>query len=161
MLVKEDHTLYEGIGSWYRFVVDKVAAIWVLRRDGTALLQHRDDKPGLRHAGMWVPPGGHADPGESMPECARRELKEETEYDAPELQFLMCLDRVHDDGVAFQVTYFWCWYDEIQTTVCHEGQELAFIKRTDAADYQVMPFLLDVWDSAITAASAIPEIVQP
>lgn len=142
-------------------MVDKVSAIWVLRRDGTALLQHRDDKPGLRHAGMWVPPGGHADPGESMPECARRELIEETEYDAPNLRLLMCIDRVHEDGTPYQVSYFWCWYDEIQTIVCHEGQELAFIKRTEAANYQVMSFHLDVWDAAIVAAGATTEIAQP
>ena len=142
-------------------MVDTVAAIWVLRRDGTALLQHRDDKPGLRHAGLWVPPGGHADSGESMLDCARRELREETEYDAPDLRFLMRLDRVHEDGVPFQVTYFWCWYDEVQPTVCHEGQELAFIKRSDAGDYQVMDFLIDVWDAAIAAAIATPEVVEP
>jgi ADP-ribose pyrophosphatase YjhB (NUDIX family) len=141
-------------------MVDKVAAIWVLRRDGTALLQHRDDKPGLRHAGLWVPPGGHADPGESMPECARRELREETEYDALDLQYMMTLDRIHEDGAAFQVTYFWCWYDEIQSIVCHEGQGLAFVKRTEAADYKIMDFLLDVWDAAI-AASSTPEVAQP
>lgn len=142
-------------------MVDKVAAIWVLRRDGTALLQHRDDKPGLRHAGLWVPPGGHADPGESMSECARRELKEETEYDAPDLRYMMTLNRVHEDGVAFQVTYFWCWYDEVQTIVCHEGQELAFVKRSDAPEYQLLDFLVDVWDSALAAASATSEAVQP
>ena len=139
-------------------MVDTVAAIWVLRRDETALLQHRDDKPGLRHAGMWVPPGGHSDPGESMPECARRELREETEYDSPDLQYLMTFDRLHEDGAAFQVTYFWCWYDEIQTIVCHEGQDLAFVKRSDAADYRIMDFLVDVWDAAIAAANATTEV---
>jgi 8-oxo-dGTP pyrophosphatase MutT (NUDIX family) len=138
-------------------VVDTVAAIWVLRRDKTALLQHRDDKPGLRHAGMWVPPGGHSDPGESMPECARRELREETEYDSPDLRYLMTLDRLHEDGAAFQVTFFWCWYDEMQTIVCHEGQDLAFVKRSDAADHRIMDFLVDVWDAAIAAASATTE----
>jgi ADP-ribose pyrophosphatase YjhB (NUDIX family) len=141
-------------------MADTVSAIWVLRRDGTALLQHRDDKPGLRHAGLWVPPGGHADQGEALSDCAHRELQEETEYNASDLQYLMTLDRVHEDGVAFQVTYFWCWYDEIQTIVCHEGQELAFVKRSDAVEYQLLDFLIDVWDAAIAAASANQEAVQ-
>jgi 8-oxo-dGTP pyrophosphatase MutT (NUDIX family) len=141
-------------------MVEKVAAIWLLRRDGTALLQHRDDKPDLRHPGLWVPPGGHADPGESMLECARRELKEETEYDAPDLQFLMRLDRVHEDGVQFQVSYFWCWYDEIQPTVCHEGQELTFVKRSHAVDYHMLDFLIEVWDAAIVVANSTTEAIE-
>jgi len=141
-------------------MVDRVAAIWVLRQDGTALLQHRDDKPGLRHAGLWVPPGGHADSGESMPDCARRELREETEYDSSDLRFLMSLDRTYDDGAVYQATIFWCWYDEVQTIVCHEGQELAFVKRLAAANYPMPAYLLDVWDAAIAAANATPEVEQ-
>lgn len=141
-------------------MADKVSAIWVLRRDGSALLQHRDNKPGLRHANMWVPPGGHADPGESMVDCARRELREETEYDAPDLRFLMTLNRVHEDGVPFQVAEFWCWYDEVQTIVCHEGQDMVFVKRPEAENYKVMPFLIDVWDTAIAAANSTLEVEQ-
>ena len=138
-------------------MVDTVTAVWVLRRDGTALLQHRDDKPGLPHAGMWVPPGGHPNLGESMPACARRELREETEYDAPDLRFLTTLDGAYEDGAEFRATIFWCWYDEMQTIVCHEGQDLVFVKRSDAADYRIMDFLVDVWDAAIAAASATTE----
>ena len=142
-------------------MVEMVSTIWLLRRDGAALLQHRDDKPGLPHAGMWGPPGGHADSGESMLDSARRELREETEYDATDLQFLMTLDRTHEDGEAFRVTTFWCWYDEVQSFVCHEGQELAFVKRSAAADYPIPDFLLDVWDAAVAAAGATPEVIQP
>ena len=141
-------------------MADRVAAIWLLRGDGTALLQHRDDRPGLRHAGMWVPPGGHADSGESMPDCARRELREETEYDASDLRFLVSLDRTYEDGAAFRVTNFWCWYDEVQSFVCHEGQELAFVKRSAAPNYQMPAFLLDIWDAAVTAADTTEEVLK-
>jgi len=67
---------------------EMAAATMVLRRDRAALLQHRDDKPGLRNAGMWGLPGDHAESGESMLDCARRELREETEYNASDLRFL-------------------------------------------------------------------------
>jgi hypothetical protein len=33
-------------------VRDSVAAVLLLRADGAALLQHRDDRPGLRHANL-------------------------------------------------------------------------------------------------------------
>jgi ADP-ribose pyrophosphatase YjhB (NUDIX family) len=142
-------------------MVDKVAAIWVLRRDGTALLQHRDEKPGLRHAGLWVPPGGHADPGESMSDCARRELREETEYDALDLRFLMAVDRNYEDGAAYRVTYFWCWYDEVQSVVCHEGQALAFVDRSAAASYPIPIHIFEGWDAALAASRPTSDKVQP
>ena len=138
-------------------MVSRVAAIWVLRRDGAALLQHRDDKPGLRHAGLWVPPGGHAESGESMFDCARRELREETEYDASDLRFLMSLDRSYEDGAAYRVTIFWCWYDEVQSIVCHEGQALAFIQRSAAPNYPMPLHMLQMWDLAIAASNEIQE----
>ena len=132
--------------------MDKVGAVILLRRDGAALLQHRDNKPGLRNAGMWAPPGGHAEPGESIFECARRELCEETAYDASDLRFLMAFDDIVDGWPAYQLTIFWGWYDGIQSVVCHEGQALAFIQRTMAANYPIPHYLLDAWDAALAAA---------
>jgi 8-oxo-dGTP pyrophosphatase MutT (NUDIX family) len=140
--------------------VYRIGAIWLFRRDGAALLQHRDDKPGLEDAGMWVPPGGHAEPGESMHECARRELVEETEYDAPDLQYFKSLDRIDSKGTPYQISYFWCWYDEVQTFVCHEGQELSFVKRPEAPFYLIRPILLDIWDTIIATVNAALEESQ-
>jgi 8-oxo-dGTP pyrophosphatase MutT (NUDIX family) len=142
-------------------MVSKVAAIWMFRPDGSALLQHRDENPGLRHAGLWVPPGGHAEPGESMFEAARRELREETEYDASDLTHFTTLDRNYEDGVAYRVTIFWCWYDEVQKIVCHEGQELAFVNRSEATNHPMPDFLIDIWDAAAAAANSSKEVLQP
>lgn len=136
-------------------MIDRVAAVFILRTDGSALLQHRDDKPGLRHANLWVPPGGHAEPDESMIDCARRELLEETEYEPDDLQFVMSCERVYEDGVAYEVAYYWCIYDEMQTIVCHEGQELAFIFRSEVANYQMPTHLLETWDIVLKAATVI------
>jgi 8-oxo-dGTP pyrophosphatase MutT (NUDIX family) len=95
-----------------------------------------------------------------MPACARRELREETEYDAPDLRFLTTLDGAYEDGAGFRVTIFWCWYDEVQSIVCHEGQALAFVKRSAAANHPMPAFLLEVWDEAIAAADATTEVLQ-
>ncbi len=141
-------------------MVDRVTSVFVLCSDGAALLQHRDDKPGLRHAGTWGPPGGHAESGESMLDCARRELREETDYDASDLRCLFSFDGTDEDGTAYRVTYFWCWYDGIQSVACHEGQALAFVKRSTAANYPIPAYLIDVWDAALAAAGAITERFQ-
>lgn len=133
-------------------MIDRVGAVVLLRHDGAALLQHRDDKPGLRDAGMWVPPGGHADLGESMIECARRELREETAYDAADLLHLMTYDVSTEGWPAYELTIFWGRYDGVQPVVCHEGQALAFIQRGMAAGYQIPNHLLNAWDAAMAAA---------
>lgn len=135
-------------------MADRVAAIMLMRRDGAVLLQHRDDKLGLRRAGMWVPPGGHAESDESMLDCARRELREETEYDAQDLQFLWTLDDIVEGWPAYRLTIFWCWYDGIQPIACHEGQALAFIERSIAANYPIPILVIDAWDAALSAAGA-------
>jgi|SRR5665213_201664 len=41
------------------------------------LVIQRDDKPGLRFAGLWDFPGGGREHGESPKQCAIREIKEE------------------------------------------------------------------------------------
>lgn len=142
-------------------MADRVTGILLLRYDGAALLQHRDDKPGLSHAGMWAPPGGHAEPGESMLECARRELREETEYDCADLRFLMSFDATVEAEPAQQLTIFWGWYDGTQPVACHEGQALAFIGRSDATNYPIPAFVIEIWDAALAAASVTTEEIHP
>ncbi len=129
----------------------------LLRRDGAALLQHRDDKPGLRNAGMWVPPGGHAEPGEPMIDCARRELREETEYDAADLRFLSAFEDTVEGWPAYHLTFFWCWYDGIQRVACHEGQALGFVERSATTNYPIPVYLINAWDAALAAAGTTTE----
>jgi 8-oxo-dGTP pyrophosphatase MutT (NUDIX family) len=128
-----------------------VGAVFLLRDDGAALLQHRDDKPGLNHAGLWVPPGGHAEPGEEIAACARREFREETAYACDELHWLTSFED-HVNGQEMELTVFWARYDGLQELVCREGQALEFVARSQAREYPIPAYLVDVWDRALEAA---------
>ena len=58
------------------------AGVVVLDREGRLLLQRRGDD------GTWCIPGGALEPGETLVETARRELREETGLVATELALL-------------------------------------------------------------------------
>ncbi len=133
--------------------MDRVAAVVLLRLDGAALLQHRDDKPSLRHFGMWVPPGGHAEPGEAMLACALRELREETEYKAGSLNFLMAFHDIAPGFPTSELAIFWAFYDGLQPVVCHEGQALEFVLRSAASRLPIPAPLLAAWDEALKRAA--------
>ena len=60
-------------------------ALAMLEREGSWLLQLRDDISGIVHPGCWALFGGHLDPGESASEALRRELLEEINWVAPQL----------------------------------------------------------------------------
>jgi 8-oxo-dGTP pyrophosphatase MutT (NUDIX family) len=130
-----------------------VAGIVLLREpDGAALLQHRDDKPGLPHANLWVPPGGHCEDAEAWLSCAEREFLEETGYRCAHLRFLAELDV---DQVPFspplRLKVFWDVYDGRQGIVCREGQALEFVPRSAASDIAMPAYLVDLWDRALDA----------
>ena len=144
----------------------EVALIILLRADGAALLQHRDDIPGLPHAGLWAPPGGHREPGESLEQCARREFLEETAYrldtlhpvqvvgSDPPTSRLNPLSRVVEGSDPTSITLFWSQYDNVQQPICREGQGLAFHRREDVGRLGVPPYLIGAWDAALAARAA-------
>jgi 8-oxo-dGTP diphosphatase len=131
---------------------EAVGAVILLREDGAALLQHRDEKSELRHSGMWVPPGGHAEPGELMEACAKRELFEETGYDCTGLYWLTTFDDRQEGWPPYSLTVFWARYDGVQQLRCSEGQALEFIERSRAAAYPIPAYLVEIWDRALAAS---------
>ena len=129
--------------------------MFVLRDDGAALMQHRDDKPGLRDAGRWVPPGGHLDNGETAEQGARRELLEETGYICDELAWLTTLELPQQGNwSAYRLALFWTRYDGVQPVHCLEGQALEFMSRDMAQAFQVPVHLVKIWDQAIAALTS-------
>lgn len=133
--------------------MDRVGAVFLLRRDGAALMQQRDEKPGLRHAGQWVPPGGHANPGEQIEVCAKREFFEETNYKCDDLRRLIQFKDLVPGWPEYMLTVYWGIYDSSQDLACNEGQDLRFINRDEIFKYSIPAYLVDIWDSAIQRAN--------
>lgn len=68
--------------------------------DGRVLLIQRGNPPS---AGYWTVPGGRVEPGETLAEACRRELREETGLEVAVGPLVEALDRVHRDaGGALQ-----------------------------------------------------------
>ena len=133
--------------------IETVVAVVLLRSQGQALLQLRDEKPGLRHAGMWVMPGGHREPGESLEAAGRREFLEETGYYCKALHWLISFDNNYDQGwPMYRLVVFWARYDNVQSVQCHEGQALEFVDRTRAESLPMPAYLIKIWDAAIASA---------
>lgn len=128
----------------------RVTGVVLLRADGAALLQHRDDKPGISAPGQWVFPGGHCGEGEPCRDCARREFHEETGYDCRDLEYVTKLSYVCPDiGGEFAVTFWRSRYDGTSPVHCFEGQEVRFLSQAEAARQHTPSYLFDVWNLAL------------
>ena len=127
-----------------------VGGVVLLRDDNAALLQLRDNKPGLNAAGLWVFPGGHCEPGESLEDGARREFLEETGYVCAALRWVTRILHPSDDGrLTYRLGMFACRYDGLQQVHCFEGQAVEFILRAQAAFHPMPEYVPRVWDMAI------------
>lgn len=129
-----------------------VCGVIVLRADGAALLQHRDDVPTINDPGLWVIPGGHVEPGETPLEGAVREVEEETCYRSTNPRLLVDF---HGNELGypgdFRMIFFWDEYDGIQHIKCREGQAASFVRREDAHRLPSRDYLVRVWDLALAA----------
>jgi 8-oxo-dGTP pyrophosphatase MutT (NUDIX family) len=126
--------------------IRQVVGVVLLRDDGAALLQHRDDIPTISDPGLWVFPGGHIEHGETLREGAAREMEEETCYRCYNLRPLIRLEI--EEGT---LSFFWENYDGRQRVACREGQRLEFIDRRKVDSLPKQSYLTDVFDLALAA----------
>ena len=118
----------------------------MLRADGAALLQHRDNISTISDPGLWVFPGGHLESGETPFAGAMREMEEETCYRCQNLRPLTRL--TIEEG---ELLFFWENYDARQRVACREGQGLEFVDREKVKLLPKQPYLTEVFDLALAA----------
>jgi len=134
---------------------DIVCAVVLLNEQGEALLQHRDEKPGLRASGQWVFPGGHVEPRESLEEGARREFLEETGYVCSGLKWLLSIDDVfYPEFPSYPLHVFQADYDGVQEVKCMEGQELRFVGLPEASQLPMPTYQKWIWQFTLEAVKA-------
>jgi 8-oxo-dGTP pyrophosphatase MutT (NUDIX family) len=132
-----------------------VAGVVLLRPDGSALLQLRDNMPGLNAAGLWVFPGGHCNADESPEDGARREFQEETGYQCRQSRWLTSFCHPSDDlQTMYELSIFCSIHDGVQPVHCYEGQAVEFISREKATRLPMPDYVLSIWDMAIEAQRA-------
>ncbi len=96
--------------------------------------------------------GGGIEPDESLEVAAKRELLEETEYNCDELHLLTSFDHQLEGWSPYKLSVFWGIYDGKQSLQCHEGQDLRFVERQHAPQYDISTKLLSLWDQALKDA---------
>lgn len=106
----------------------KVTTLGYLERENCYLMLHRTKKANDPNHAKWIGVGGHVEAGESLDECFRREVTEETGLTLGNLRLRGIVTFISD-----------IWEDEImflyssdafsgELTECNEG-ELAFIPK--------------------------------
>ena len=131
-----------------------ICAVVLLKNGSEALLQLRDEKPGLTASGLWVFPGGHTNKDEALLTCARREFLEETGYNCENLTWLLSVNDSFISPLPYPLHIFWDIYDPNKTYTCLEGQKIEFIQREIANTIKMPDYLIYIWDLAILAKKA-------
>lgn len=119
----------------------KAALLW----NDQLLVYQRDDRPGLRFAGMWDFFGGGREGTETPFECLRRELKEELEIaiESQQVIFSKVFPAMHDESID---AYFMVVHLTDRQVRAYkfgsEGQQCKFVGINDfMADDSVVPDL--------------------
>jgi 8-oxo-dGTP pyrophosphatase MutT (NUDIX family) len=123
-----------------------VAVCIVLEQEVPALLVTRR-APGLRaHPGQWALPGGGRDPGETAPDAARRELREETGVVVAPADILGVLDD-YVTRSGYLITPVVLWGGPVSPAMRAAAAEVARIHVVPLADLDVPPRLVRIPES--------------
>ena len=120
--------------------------IILLKKNGQALLQKRDNKKTIAYPNFWSFPGGSIDKNETARKGAVRELFEETGYKSKKLKLFKTFYDFHK-GRKFGIIFYWDIYDYKTKVQCNEGQKIEFIslKSVMKKRYLITPIAFQAW----------------
>jgi len=124
-----------------------VAVCVVLRRNERCLLITRRAATLRSHAGQWALPGGGRDAGESAPDAARRELREETGVQVAPGEVLGLLDD-YVTRSGYLITPVVVWGGPVSPAMHGPASEVAEIHVIPLADLDVAPRPVRIPESA-------------
>jgi len=91
--------------------------------------------------GKYVIPGGHIELGETMVDALKREVKEETNLDIRDIEFVCFQEFIHDDRFwqrrHFLFFDYACRTDSTEVILNHEAQEYVWIDLERALELPV------------------------
>ena len=123
-----------------------VAVCLVIRQGVLCLLVTRRAASLRNHPGQWALPGGGRDPGESVEETARRELREETGVEVQAADVLGVLDD-YVTRSGHLITPVVVWGGPVVTAMTGPASEVARIHVIPLADLDQPPQLLRIPES--------------
>lgn len=122
-------------------------AVCILLQDEACSLLITRRAPGLRaHPGQWALPGGRRDPGESVPDAARRELCEETGVAVAPGDVLGVLDD-YVTRSGYLITPVVVWGGPVSPAMRAAAAEVAQLHLIPLASLDVPPRLVSIPES--------------
>ena len=94
--------------------------------------------------GKYVIPGGHIELGETMVNALRREIKEETNLDIYDIEFVCFQEFIHDERFWRERHFIFfdyaCRTDSTDVILNHEAQEYVWVDLDRALELPIDPY---------------------